>query len=49
MLTNADMVAWVEIQAGLARAAEREFEAAVIWQHYERRRQAIYRQIGGEE
>ena len=49
MLTNADLAAWVEIQAGLARAAEREFEARVLWEHYERRREEISRQMGGRE
>lgn len=49
MLTKADMAAWVEIQAGLAQAAERGFEARVLWEHYERRREEIRRQIGGEE
>lgn len=43
MLTNADMSAWVEIQDGLARAAE----AARLWAWYERRRQEIVEQIGG--
>lgn len=45
MLTYADFAAWVEIQDGLARATEREFEARVMWEHYERRRREIARQI----
>ena len=48
MLGHADLSAWMEIQDGLARAAEREWEARVIWEHYERRRREIHEQIGGQ-
>lgn len=34
MLTHADMTAWVEIQGGLDRASEREFEARVWLQRF---------------
>lgn len=47
MLTATDLSAWVEIQAGLARAAERDFEARVIWEFYEKRRREIADQIAG--
>ena len=46
MLTHADLSAWVEIQDGLARAAERDWQARVILEHYERRRQEIAEQTG---
>ena len=49
MLTHADLSAWVEIQDGLARAAEREWEARVMWEHYERRRREISDWIGGDQ
>ena len=48
MLTHADLSAWVEIQDGLSRAAEREWEARVIWEHYERRRREIADWIDGK-
>ena len=48
MLTPGDMADWLEIQDGLARAAEREWEQRVMWEHYERRRREIYDQIGGK-
>lgn len=47
MLTHADLSAWVEIQDGLARAAEREGEAARLWEFYERRRVEIVEEIAG--
>lgn len=47
MLTHADLSAWVEIQDGLARAAEREWEAARLREFYEKRRLGIDGQIGG--
>ena len=47
MLAATDFAAWAEIQDGLARAAEREWEARVMWEFYERRRQEIAEQIGG--
>lgn len=47
MLAYADLAAWAEIQDGLARAAEREWQARVILEHYERRRREIAEQIGG--
>lgn len=47
MLTATDMTAWVEIQDGLDRAAEREWEAARLWEFYERRRKEIADEIGG--
>lgn len=47
MLTNQDVAAWIEIQDGLARASEREFEARVMWEFYEKRRHEIARQIAG--
>ena len=47
MLSHTDIVGWIEIQDGLARAAEREWEAARLWEHYERRRREIAEQIGG--
>ena len=47
MLTHADLSAWVEIQDGLARAAEREWEAARRWDFYEKRRQEIADWIDG--
>lgn len=47
MLTHTDLAAWAEIQDGLARAAEREWEAARMWEFYEKRRREIAEQIGG--
>lgn len=47
MLTRADIDDWVEIQDGLARAAERDWQARVMWAFYERRRREIAGQIGG--
>jgi len=47
MLTATDLSAWVEIQDGLARAAEREWEAARQWEFYERRRLEIDDWIAG--
>ena len=47
MLTHADLSAWVEIQDGLSRAAERDWQARVQWEFYERRRREIAEQIGG--
>lgn len=47
MLTHADLSAWVEIQEGLARAADRDFEARMIWEFYEKRRREIADQIAG--
>lgn len=44
MLTYADLAAWVEIQDGLARAAEREFEARVVREFYELRRAELMQQ-----
>ena len=41
MLTATDMTAWVEIQDGLDRAAEREWEAARLLEFCERRRKEI--------
>lgn len=48
MLTHTDLSDWAEIQDGLARAAEREFEARVIWEFYERRRREIADWIDGK-
>ena len=48
MLTHADLSAWMEIQDGLARAAEREWEAARQWEFYERRRREIADWIDGK-
>lgn len=47
MLSTADLSAWVEIQDGLDRAAEREWEAARLWGFYERRRKEIADEIAG--
>lgn len=47
MLTHADMAAWIEIQDGLARAAEREWEAARMWEFYEKRRRETAERIAG--
>ncbi len=47
MLAYADIAAWAEIQDGLDRAAERDWQARVISEHYERRRREITKQIGG--
>lgn len=47
MLSPIDLAAWAEIQDGLARAAEREWEAARMWEFYEKRRREIAGQIGG--
>lgn len=46
MLTLTDLSDWVEIQDGLASAAEREWEAARQWEFYEKRRQEIAAEIG---
>lgn len=47
MLAATDFAAWAEIQDGLARAAEREWEAERQWEFYEKRRREIAEQIGG--
>ena len=47
MLSATDLSAWAEIQDGLARAAEREWEAARLWEFYEKMRREIAGQIGG--
>lgn len=46
MLTRDDVDAWIEIQDGLARAAEREFEVRVMREFYERRREDLMRRPG---
>ena len=46
MLTHVDIAAWAEIQDGLARAAERDWQTRVIWAHYERRRREIADKTG---
>lgn len=47
MLTIRDISDWAEIQTALSAEAERRFEAAVMWAHYERRRLEIAAQIAG--
>ena len=47
MLTAPDLAAWAEIQDGLARAAERDWQARGILEHYERRRRGSAPHNGG--
>lgn len=49
MLTKADIAAWLEIQLGLAKEAERAWQAKVLQDWYDRRRREIYEQMGGRD
>lgn len=47
MISIVDLVAWGEIERGLAHARERAFEARVMWEWYEQRRREIAERIAG--